>query len=137
MEKTREKILAIIKETPEITIKELAELTELTVKGIEWNIQQLKKNRLLERIGSTKDGYWKIKIVEKGISEKLKKKDLASNMRATQKLPENDTETTRNYQKLPEAMKATLRRKFLICLKRTAQFRVPIWLKILVFPVIW
>gem|GEM_PF-5427712 len=123
MEKTREKILAIIKETPEITIKELAELTELTVKGIEWNIEQLKAKGLLERVGSDKEGYWKIKIVEKGLSEKVKKKDLASNMGATQKLP--------------ETMKATLRRKFLICLKRTAQFRVPIWLKILVFPVIW
>jgi len=58
---TVEKILAIINEKPEITIKELVQLTVLSRRGIEWNIQQLKIKGLIERVGPDKGGYWKIK----------------------------------------------------------------------------
>jgi ATP-dependent DNA helicase RecG len=60
VEKTVEKLIAIIKEKPNITIKKLAELTGLSRRGIEWNIQQLKSNGLIERVGTDRSGYWKI-----------------------------------------------------------------------------
>jgi len=59
--KTREIILELIRKTPNITTARLAEETGLTPKGIEWQIAQLKKNGLLERIGPDKGGHWKIK----------------------------------------------------------------------------
>ena len=60
-EKTREKIFELIRNNPDITTAQLAELTGLTPKGIEWQIAQLKKNGSLKRIGPDKGGHWKIK----------------------------------------------------------------------------
>lgn len=60
-QKTREIILDLIRETPDITTARLAELTGLTSKGVAWQIAQLKKNGLLERIGPDKGGHWKVK----------------------------------------------------------------------------
>ncbi len=59
-QKTVEKILALIKENPRITQKELSEKTGLTRRGIEWNLQQLKDKKIIRRIGPDKGGYWEI-----------------------------------------------------------------------------
>jgi len=59
-EKTREKILRLIRENPHITTLELAKKSEITPKGIEWNIRKLKTKGVLKRIGPDKGGYWKI-----------------------------------------------------------------------------
>ena len=59
-EKTREIILELIRNTPEITMAQLAQKTGLTPKGIEWQIAQLKKIGLLERIGTARGGLWKV-----------------------------------------------------------------------------
>ena len=59
-EKTVEKILDIITNNPKITQTELAEMTGLTRRGIEWNLSKLKEQGLIERIGSPKGGYWKV-----------------------------------------------------------------------------
>ena len=59
-EKTREKIIELIKDNPKITTKEMAESLNLTIKGIEWQIKSLKNHKIIERIGSDKAGYWKI-----------------------------------------------------------------------------
>ena len=58
--KTVEKIIEIMNESPQVTIKELVELTGLSRRGVEWNIQQLKAAGLIERIGADKGGYWKV-----------------------------------------------------------------------------
>jgi len=60
VEKTVEKILCLIRENPKITQKKLSELTGLTRRGIEWNIEQLKKTNRLKRIGSDRIGYWEV-----------------------------------------------------------------------------
>ena len=60
-EKTGEKIRHFISLYPQITIKELAYKTGLSIKGVEWQIQKLKKAGYLKRIGPAKGGYWKIK----------------------------------------------------------------------------
>lgn len=59
-EKTGEKIIKAIRERPEITTAELAELTGLTVKGIEWNLKKLKNKGILRRVGPDKGGYWEV-----------------------------------------------------------------------------
>ena len=59
-EKTREKILALISADPSITIKELAKQIEITPKGIEWQIREMKRMGILERIGPARGGYWKV-----------------------------------------------------------------------------
>ncbi len=43
-----------------ITTKELADKTGLSVKGIEWNIKELKDKGLLRRIGADRGGYWEV-----------------------------------------------------------------------------
>ena len=59
-EKTREKILALIKENPEITTSELAGSLDLTAKGIEWQIKQLKDKGIIRRVGADKGGHWEV-----------------------------------------------------------------------------
>ncbi len=59
--KTREKILELISANPNITNQELADMLQLTVKGIEWQIKKLKEDGNLERIGGAKGGHWEVK----------------------------------------------------------------------------
>lgn len=59
-ETTQEKILNLIKKNPAITQIEMARLLKLTRDGISYNIKILKEKGMLERIGSTKNGIWKI-----------------------------------------------------------------------------
>jgi len=58
--KTREKTIDLIKNNPKITSAELAEILEITVKGVEWNIKKLKEEGIIKRIGPAKGGYWEI-----------------------------------------------------------------------------
>ena len=60
VEKTVEKIIHFIRENPTITQEELATKTGLTRRGIEWNIEKLKKEGKLKRIGPAKGGYWEV-----------------------------------------------------------------------------
>ena len=60
--KTREKILYFITYHSKITIQELAYKTGLSIKGVEWQIQKLKKAGYLKRVGPAKGGYWQIII---------------------------------------------------------------------------
>lgn len=55
---TSEKILALIQATPHITIPELAYKIGVTTRSIERNIQKLKDDNLLKRIGADKGGSW-------------------------------------------------------------------------------
>ncbi len=59
-EKAREKILRIIKESPEITTSELSAKSGITIKGIEWNIAKLKKEGFIKRAGPDKGGHWEV-----------------------------------------------------------------------------
>ncbi|MDP3042239.1 MAG: ATP-binding protein, partial [Candidatus Omnitrophota bacterium] len=63
-EKTREKTLRFIRENPAITISELAEKSGLTTKGVEWNINRMKKVGLIRRIGPDKGGHWEVSKIE-------------------------------------------------------------------------
>ena len=53
-------ILQAIRENPKITREGLCKITGLSIRGVEWNLAKLKKERKLKRVGSTKAGHWEI-----------------------------------------------------------------------------
>lgn len=61
---TQEKIINLIKKNPSITQVEMAKALDLTRDGISYNIKVLKEKGVIERVGSTKNGIWKINVVE-------------------------------------------------------------------------
>ena len=63
-DKLRDKILHIIEEKPEITIPEIAEITDKSERGIIKNIEKLRAEGILDREGSRKTGKWVIKEKE-------------------------------------------------------------------------
>ena len=70
-----EKILSIIEKNSKVTQDELTKLTGLTRRGVEWNIDQLKKQGILKRIGPDKGGYWEI-IEKEESKDKQDKKEV-------------------------------------------------------------
>jgi len=59
---TEDKILNYLKQYPDATIKELAQILNLTTRAIEKQISNLKKDEKLIRVGSARKGYWKVNI---------------------------------------------------------------------------
>jgi len=58
--KTVEKILTLIEENAGITQEELAQKIGLSRRGVEWNLNNLKKLGIIVRINGRKTGYWEI-----------------------------------------------------------------------------
>lgn len=54
----QEKIITAIKNNPNITQEELAEIVGVTRKSIIANMKKLQENGLIKRIGADKNGYW-------------------------------------------------------------------------------
>ena len=63
-ETTQEKIINLIKKNPTITQAEMAKILDLTRDGISYNIKILKEKGIIERVGATKNGIWKVNIAE-------------------------------------------------------------------------
>lgn len=59
-ETTQEKIIELMKKNPSITQSQMAKELDITRDGIAYNIKILKDNKVIERVGSTKNGTWKI-----------------------------------------------------------------------------
>ena len=57
---TQEKIINLIKKNPAIIQVEMTKILDLTRDGISYNIKILKEKGIIERVGSTKNGIWKI-----------------------------------------------------------------------------
>ena len=57
-ERTRERIVEILKTNNQTTIPELSELLNISYKGVEYHITEMKKEGILKRIGSRKYGSW-------------------------------------------------------------------------------
>ncbi|HIG94175.1 MAG TPA: winged helix-turn-helix transcriptional regulator [Nanoarchaeota archaeon] len=60
-QKTTQKILELIKENPKISRRELAKKIGITEDGIKFNLNQLKSQKKIKRIGPDKGGHWEIK----------------------------------------------------------------------------
>ena len=54
------KILELISDNPAIITSKLADMLSVTRKTISTHIKNMKKNNVIERIGSDRKGYWKI-----------------------------------------------------------------------------
>lgn len=53
----------LLKQNPKISRKELAEMLEnISADGVKYHLDKLKEQGIIERIGGSKGGYWKIKI---------------------------------------------------------------------------
>jgi len=52
--------LALIEQTPQITIPELSQLLKITTRMVEKKISKFKTQGLLERVNGRKSGYWKV-----------------------------------------------------------------------------
>ena len=48
------------KKTPNITAKQIEEATQLSRRGVEYNLDKLKKEGKLKRIGPAKGAHWQI-----------------------------------------------------------------------------
>lgn len=57
---TRDRVLQLIKDNPSITQKEIKDILSMSLTGVEYHIQQLKKAKVIERIGDNRSGYWKV-----------------------------------------------------------------------------
>jgi predicted HTH transcriptional regulator len=53
-------ILTLIRKTPTITIRELSEELNISTRAVEKHINSLKKAGKLKRMGSRKEGWWKV-----------------------------------------------------------------------------
>ena len=60
LNETRKKILSEMRHNPNITKAELIIIIGISDTAIDNNIKYLKDNKYLERVGSNKDGYWKV-----------------------------------------------------------------------------
>jgi len=55
---TAKKIMELLKKNPNLTREEIANQIGLSVRGVEYNLSQLKTMMLIKREGSTKKGKW-------------------------------------------------------------------------------
>ena len=60
VEKTVEKILKILSNTPSITVREISEILGLSRRGVEEQIKSLKQKGVIRRIGPDKGGHWEV-----------------------------------------------------------------------------
>ena len=59
---TRDKILEIIQKNPRISRKEIADQLGLSIDGVRYHIRKLTEDKILEYIGNSRNGYWKISL---------------------------------------------------------------------------
>ncbi|MBP5363017.1 MAG: winged helix-turn-helix transcriptional regulator, partial [Ruminococcus sp.] len=53
-------VLAVIKEHPEYSQKQIAEQLDLNSHMVKYYIKQLKNKKVIRRVGTTHKGYWEI-----------------------------------------------------------------------------
>ena len=58
---TKEQILEALKKHNSLTREELASIVGVSSEAVKQHISNLKKEERLERVGSTKSGYWRVK----------------------------------------------------------------------------
>ncbi len=56
--KTSDRIIEILRKSPEISAKEIAEILNISVGGVRYHINKMKKSGILEHKGSKKQGKW-------------------------------------------------------------------------------
>lgn len=62
LSESQAKILAEIRNNANITIPQIAKNIGMAKSSVDYGISKLKKKNVLERVGSNKTGYWKVKL---------------------------------------------------------------------------
>jgi len=65
-QKTTQKILELMRETPNITRKKIAKTLGITEDGVKYHIDKLRKNSIIRRVGGRKGGHWEVIQDDKG-----------------------------------------------------------------------
>lgn len=60
--KTSGKIMAAMRDKPEITIPELADIVDVTPRSVERHIRKLQQEGVLKRVGGRKHGHWEVTV---------------------------------------------------------------------------
>lgn len=60
LNKTKLKMIELIRDNPNITINQFSIMLNLSEPGIKKNLKQLKESGYIQRIGSNKTGYWEV-----------------------------------------------------------------------------
>ena len=61
LNKTEQAVLAILLRHPDYTRAQIAESISKTVRTVQRVLDSLREKELVERVGSDRDGYWKVK----------------------------------------------------------------------------
>ena len=61
LNKTQRKIIELLKDNPQYTLEQMAQIITVERRTIERNIKKLRENGVLERVGSDREGYWIVK----------------------------------------------------------------------------
>jgi ATP-dependent DNA helicase RecG len=65
-EKTNQKIIAILLKNPSITREKIMfELGGISASGVKYHLSKLKKEGKIIRVGSDRNGYWKVNLQKK------------------------------------------------------------------------
>ena len=59
-ESKSEKVVEYLKMYPFATRQDIARETELSVRGVEWNLRKLSQAGIIRRVGPDKDGHWEV-----------------------------------------------------------------------------
>ena len=62
LNETQEEILKAIQNNPNISYDEIAEVIDKNRTTVMRSIQKLKEYQIIERVGSDKNGYWKLSL---------------------------------------------------------------------------
>jgi predicted HTH transcriptional regulator len=62
---SQQKLLKLVVDNPQISKRRMAEIIGISTTAIDKNIEQLKRKKLLERVGSPKAGIWKVRKPKK------------------------------------------------------------------------
>ena len=58
---TQQKIADMILENPKVTQVDMAEKLDISTRAVKKSIKDLTEKGILERVGSSRSGYWKLK----------------------------------------------------------------------------
>jgi ATP-dependent DNA helicase RecG len=59
---TSSRVIWALKENPKLTREELASLLNVSLRGVEWQIAKLQKDKMIRRVGGRKFGHWEVLI---------------------------------------------------------------------------
>jgi len=64
---TNDKIVELLQNNPMMTREVLAEILQLSVRGVEYQLKKLKETGVIKRQGERKEGYWLVNLEKKKI----------------------------------------------------------------------